>query len=202
MAPDKAPDAAHAVVLAPEREFEVVFRRLNRQLFSLAFSILRDRGEAEDAVQDTMTQAWRSWPALRQPDKRDAWVRQICVRQCFRRRTRLARAPLASSLDDTELLASDHVPGATRFASPALATDDPMGPGRDAGRIGLSASADPALDRAFRLLPVKQRAAVVLHYHFGYTVEQCAELMGCGPGTVRTHVHRALGRLRQELDDA
>jgi len=153
-------------------------------------------------VQDTMAQAWRSWRSLREADKREAWVRRICVHQCFRRRSKMARAPLASSLDGTELLASEHIPGTTRHAPATIAADAGEGPGLDAGRIGLSAAADPALDRAFRSLPVKQRAAVVLHYHFGYTVEQCAELMGCGPGTVRTHVHRALGRLREELRDA
>ena len=42
---------------------------------------------------------------------------------------------------------------------------------------------------------------MLLHYHYGYTIEQCGELMGCRSGTVRTHVQRALARMREELGD-
>src|SRR4030088_2858889 len=52
-------------------------------------AILRDVQEAEDAVQETMEQAWHSWGALRDPSKRAAWLRQICVRRAIRSRRRL-----------------------------------------------------------------------------------------------------------------
>ncbi|MDQ6846391.1 MAG: hypothetical protein M3019_02220 [Candidatus Dormibacteraeota bacterium] len=32
-----------------------------RRLFAVAYSILRDRHEAEDAVQETMVVAWKRW---------------------------------------------------------------------------------------------------------------------------------------------
>jgi RNA polymerase sigma factor (sigma-70 family) len=58
---------------------------------------------------------------------------------------------------------------------------------------------DPALDRACRDLTRQQRAVITLHYHFGYSLDECAALMGLRPGTVRSHLARALDSLRHEL---
>jgi RNA polymerase sigma factor (sigma-70 family) len=55
------------------------------------------------------------------------------------------------------------------------------------------------MERAYRRLSLKQRAALTLNYRHGYAVEECAVLMGCRPGTVRTHIARGLATLRKEL---
>ena len=36
---------------------------------------------ADDAVQESLLQAWRSLPSLRDPDRLDAWLRRLLVRQ-------------------------------------------------------------------------------------------------------------------------
>jgi DNA-directed RNA polymerase specialized sigma24 family protein len=58
------------------------------------------------------------------------------------------------------------------------------------------------IDRAFRRLSLRQRAAIALTYRHGYSVEECAVFMGCRPGTVRSHLARGLVTLRKELGDA
>ncbi len=65
-----------------------------------------------------------------------------------------------------------------------------------------SPTSDPDLDRAFRRLSPHQRAVVRLHYQDGYSLDECASLMGCRPGTARSHLARALATLRQELAHA
>ena len=57
------------------------------------------------------------------------------------------------------------------------------------------------LDREFRRLSRRQRTAVVLHKGCGYTIDECAELMGCSRGSVRTHYQRGLTRLKKELSE-
>ena len=58
------------------------------------------------------------------------------------------------------------------------------------------------LDRSYRRLSPKQRAAVFLHYHHGYSIDECADLMTCGAGSVRTHLARALASMRKEMTHA
>jgi RNA polymerase sigma-70 factor, ECF subfamily len=58
---------------------------------------------------------------------------------------------------------------------------------------------DSDLDRACRRLTLHQRAVIALHYHYGYSLDECATLMNCRPGTVRSHLARALTALRKQL---
>lgn len=55
-------------------------------------------------------------------------------------------------------------------------------------------------DAAFRTLSRQQRAVVLLHYRYGYSLDECARAAGCRPGTARTHLSRALRKLREVLD--
>jgi RNA polymerase sigma-70 factor (ECF subfamily) len=58
---------------------------------------------------------------------------------------------------------------------------------------------DSDLDRACRGLTLHQRAVIALHYQYGYTLDECAALMNCRPGTARSHLARALTALRDQL---
>jgi RNA polymerase sigma factor (sigma-70 family) len=148
--------------------FEAAVHAESGRLFAVAYSILRDPQEAEDAVQETMELAWRSWEDLRDPSKRSAWLRQICVRRAVRTRRRLLpRLWLADTID--------------------LHGQSPEEPDLD-------------LDRCFRRLSRQQRAVVALHYEYGYSIDECAALIGCQPGTARSHLARALASLRKELN--
>ncbi|HXM53614.1 MAG TPA: RNA polymerase sigma factor [Candidatus Binatus sp.] len=159
---------AHEQPVRDATGFEAAVHAESGRLFAVAYSILRDAQEAEDAVQETMELAWRSWDALRDPSKRSAWLRQICVRRAIRtRRHLLPRLWLADSI--------------TVHAQPQ---DEP----------------DLDLDRSYRRLSRQQRAVVTLHYEYGYSLDECAALVGCQPGTARSHLARALASLRKELN--
>jgi RNA polymerase sigma factor (sigma-70 family) len=152
--------------------FSVAIRRETPRLLAIAHSILDDAGAAEDAVQEALLLAWRSWDRLRDPSRRQAWLVRICVRQSLRtRRHRLARLRLEAPVetDIAEL--------------PAHLVESPVD--------------WPAAWRAFS---PGQRAVLTLHYHHGYSLDECATAMGCRPGTVRRHLHRALEKLRKEVD--
>jgi DNA-directed RNA polymerase specialized sigma24 family protein len=49
------------------------------------------------------------------------------------------------------------------------------------------------------VLTAKQRAVFTLHVRHGYTVAESAALMGCRPGTARSHLGRAVATLRKEM---
>ena len=151
-------------------DFDDVLREERSHLYGIAHAILRDPPLAEDAVQDALIRAWRSWDSLRDESARRAWLVRITVNQCINgRRTRLRHL----------------VTGLTHAAA---APADPRLDGRLLD-----------LDRGVTRLSPRQRAALVLHYHHGYSIDECADLMGCRPGSVRTHVARALDALRREM---
>lgn len=158
----------------PDRAFEAVVVADVRRLFALALSILDDRGEAEDAVQETLLKAWRAWDSLSRMDRQAAWLTRVCVNHCISRRRMLRSRGWPW-------------PGLLDRAGP------PPEGGHDAEGVDM--------DRAYGRLSNMQRAAITLNYRHGYSVDECAALMGCRPGTVRTHLERGLATLRKELKD-
>lgn len=158
----------------PMPTFETVVAAHSRRLYALSLSILRDEGEAEDAVQETLLKAWRSWSAPSRADYLSRWLTRVCVTHCISRRRFLRTRDW-----------------------PQLELFEGAGSNEDA--VFDAEVLD--IDRAYRRLSLKQRAAVALSCWYGYSVDECAEFMGCRPGTVRSHLARGLATLRKELSD-
>ncbi|MGC8461808.1 MAG: RNA polymerase sigma factor [Candidatus Dormibacteria bacterium] len=157
-----------------QREKNLAFTELvdrdAQRLFRLACMILRDPSLAEDAVQESFLRAWKAWGTLQDPGRASSWLTRICVNHCFRVRQR-----------------------AKRFAIWPIDTVS------DQLAVPMQDTEDPDLDRAFLHLSLQQRTVVVLHYHYGYTLDECAVLMGCATGTARSHLARALTIFRNEV---
>lgn len=151
--------------------FETCLRQESGRLFGIAYTILQDVHEAEDAVQEVSLRAWRAWSRTADHPSPRPWLTRICVNHCLTRRSWMRRRRNRTA----ELL-------------PSL-----QAPEREAN--------DPVLAAACARLSRQQRAVVFLHYHYGYQLNECADLMGCGRGSVRTHLHRALTTLREVLED-
>lgn len=157
------------------RAFEAAFEAEQRRLFSIAFSILRDPAEAQDAVQETGLLGWRRWRSLHDESKSSAWLARICVNLCLDRRRRLVRRVfIDNAVRELRETADEHLTDGGRYID---------------------------IDRAYTKLSVRQRAVITLHYQHGYTLAECADLMGCSAGSVSQHLARGLKRLRRELDD-
>jgi RNA polymerase sigma-70 factor (sigma-E family) len=65
-----------------------------------------------------------------------------------------------------------------------------------------SVTGDPEIDEtwaAMRRLPAGQRAVLVLRFYEDLPESEIARLLGCRVGTVKSRLHRGLGRLRKEL---
>ena len=63
----------------------------------------------------------------------------------------------------------------------------------------LATMVEPALPRALGRLTTNQRVSVLLVHGLGCSDQEAADLLGLSRSTVRSHVERALGRLRTEL---
>jgi RNA polymerase sigma-70 factor, ECF subfamily len=152
--------------------FEKLLAIEGGRLFALAFSILGDPGYAEDAVQETAAAAWRGWATRTDPEHARAWLIAICVHQALRRRRWLSRSRAAVMRTAERAQVDQHLEDEGRYID---------------------------LHRAFRRLSGRQRAVVSLHYMSGFTLSECAGLMGCSSGAAASHLSRALAKLRKEL---
>jgi len=137
--------------------------------------ILRDEYAAQDAVQDTYIEAWRSLPGLRDPDKFDAWVRRLLVRACFRAMRRTKQVSAAEIR---------MTPG-----------DEPAVAGRER-----NVALQDQLERGLARLPAEQRAAVILVYYMDLPLADAAEAMGIPLGTTKSRLNRATSALRAVIE--
>lgn len=79
--------------------------------------------------------------------------------------------------------------------------------GRERRRLAVVAPIDESVGLEARelldvidALPAGQRRAVVLRYYEGLSEAQIAKVMGCRPGTVKSHLHRGLAALREMIE--
>lgn len=159
---------------AKEQAFEEIAGIESRRLFAGALSILRDAGEAQDAVQEMLVRALRAQGSLIRADSPSRWLTR--------------GASTAASADCRHLRSRGW---------PPVDLSVHRGSSRDPG----SGAQAIDMDRASRQLSLKQRT-VTLTYGYGYSVDECAALMSCRPGTVRSHIGRGLATFRKELSDA
>ena len=152
------------------------FRRLAdshlTEAYRLARLILRDSTEAEDAVHDAFVNAWTKWSTLRDHDRFVPWFDRIVVNTC-RNRLR-SRSRWNAQTEVTEL---------------HRVLDDPHALTLDRDLVG----------SAFAHLGPDDRIVLALRYYRDLQVDDIARLLEIRPGTVKSRIHRALGRLRSVM---
>ena len=158
---------------AGDREaYERLAREVGDQLLQVAYRILRDLDNAEDAVQRALVAIWRDLPKLRDPDRFEAWAYRVVTR---------------TSLDEARQRRRH---GLVRETVPV----EPSEP--DASREVVIRD---ELAHAFDDLRPEHRAVVVLHFYVGLPLTEIAEILGIPYGTVGSRLHYALQRMRTSL---
>jgi RNA polymerase sigma-70 factor (ECF subfamily) len=167
-------DLVERAMAGDHEAFSELARLSVAKLYAVARLILRDTAKAEDATQEALVAAWRDLSTLRDPDRFEAWLRQLTVRACYREvRRHGQRMRLQARVEPYGGIVPD----------PGLALAD-----RD------------QLERGFARLTPEQRALIVLHYYLGLPLQETADTFGLPIGTVKSRLHRAVQLLRSALD--
>jgi RNA polymerase sigma-70 factor (ECF subfamily) len=147
-------------------------------LFRTALRITGDRARADDAVQETYLQAWKSFDKFEQGTNCRAWLFRILFYCVQHQRRKLFRFPLAN--DAEEILE-------TGFPAPEPVTEELR---------------DEQILAALDNIPDDYRAAVVLVDVEEFSYKEAAGILGVPIGTVMSRLSRARKLLRQQLTEA
>jgi RNA polymerase sigma-70 factor (ECF subfamily) len=158
-----------------EREFETRMTETSMLAFRVAYSVLRNREDAEDVAQSAFINAYRHFRRLRDRDRFGAWLVRITWRLAINR----TRA-------DRRRIAREEAPPDPQHA--ATAED-----------MVASSERSAHLWRAIDDLPVKLRAVVVLASIEDLQVSDVAKLLGVPEGTVKSRLFLARKRLAENL---
>jgi RNA polymerase sigma-70 factor (ECF subfamily) len=151
----------------------LLVRRWNGKLAAHAWRLLRDEDGAKDAVQEGWAEIVRGLAHLREDHAFAAWAYRIVSRCCARHVGRIGvERRLADELE----------------ASPEVRATDPPGepPGADVD----------AVQRAIRVLPPEQQAAIALFYLEDMSVAEVAVALNVPAGTVKTRLMHARRKMR------
>jgi RNA polymerase sigma-70 factor (ECF subfamily) len=158
---------------AEQWDWLLIRRRCARE----ARRILRGHDDAEEAVQEALTRAWRGRDSCRTPDAPLSWCLQITRNEALRLIGR-QRAFVAEPLEGEGKLADQR----------ALGEHD-----RTHDRVDV--------DRALRQLTVDERLLISLRYDLDWSHPEIAARLAIPETTARVHLYRARKRLKALLED-
>ena len=167
-----------ARALRGEQEaFNDIVTQYGSLMLRTANMIVGDRDIAEDVVQDALIQVWHHLSELREAGALRSWLMRIVVNQCISFKRKLARSTafLRQSLMEQEAdmlaqIADDHK-----------------------GRMERDWDLAQAIDK----LPAKQRNVIALHYYYGMTLPEMAQVLQTSENTLKKRIQAALVNLRR-----
>lgn len=173
-----------------------------RKGYGIAYDLLGNRAEAEEAVQEALARACESIADLRDPVAAPAWFLRIVTTMCLRtlRRRKLKRTLLG------------WIPGSGSGPAGELEVKPDASTNAIAERMHGSGHAAPvemlvdreafgALMSRLDQLSAQQRTALVLRYGHDLGVPEIAELLGVELATAKTHLVRGLAKLRDLMEE-
>jgi len=179
---------ARLITARDEQAVRVVTTRNNQRMFRAAWSILKHRADAEDAVQTAYLRAFAAIGDFEGRSSLSTWLTRIVINEALRRRRSANRR--RAQLDGSSVTVLDDyreklMRGSTSGTSPET----------ELARVQVRR----LLEEAISALPADFRLVFVLREIEGMTVEATAAALGLKPATVKTRFLRARRRLQEAL---
>jgi RNA polymerase sigma-70 factor (ECF subfamily) len=178
-------ETAVARVRAGEKDFfRVLVERHSQTIFRLAFRMMQNEQDAEEVVQDTFLKAYSRLDGFQSRASFGTWIYRIAINRCYdlldQRKTRWQALPEGEG-DGPE--PAEQIP-----------SDNP-GPDRSL----LSREIDVSVHSAMEELTPTEHTAFVLRHFEGRSTKEIAEALNLRTAAAKHSVHRAVKKLRQQL---
>lgn len=169
-----------------EAAFEELMRRNSSSSFKLALSILKDRQDAEDELQNSYWNAWRYLGRFQRDSKFSTWISRIVINQCL---LRLRKARKASFLYLDDGAAGGEL-GVMELPDRGLTPEAELG----------SKEMSAILHREIRRMPPILRSVLVLRDLEELSMDDVAVRLGISLVAAKSRLLRARAELRQRLE--
>ena len=162
------------MVQDPRQEYlNAMITRWEKPMLRLCFAYLCDTALAEDAVQETFFQAWKSIDRFRGESTEKTWLTRIAINTC------------------KDMMKSAWMRNTDRFVSPDTLPE---------GEVPFD-ERDDTVTRAVLALPPKIKEVTLLHWYQGMTLEETAKALRLPRSTVSYRLKKAKMMLKKELED-
>jgi RNA polymerase sigma-70 factor (ECF subfamily) len=160
------------IVRPADDTFDQVVRHRGAQLLRIAYRILGNWADAQDVVQDVFLKLHRHGLDFPNEAALGAWLYRVTVNLCLDR---------------------------GRGARPTVELPESIAVNPSAEAALLREEQKHRLMKALAMLPVKEKAAVVLREIEDLPTAEVAAILGSSEGTVRSQVSKAMTKLRELL---
>lgn len=162
--------------------YEIFYDRHAQAVYSLLLRIVRDRAVADELLQETFWQVWRSAESYRGSGAAAAWLLRVARNRALDELRRQKARSQRQHVDLTEVEGVAH------------------GSGSGATPPDLQRHLDQQqVQQALATLPDDQRACLELGYFDGLTHREIAEQLNLPAGTVKSRMRLALEKLERLL---
>lgn len=156
-------------------EVETLVRRHAKLVYRVAYSVLRDHHEAEDAAQEAFLRLWRLREKLADIQEPHLWLARVVWRIAVDRVRRRREQPL------------DDAP-------------EPLAPGEPLDEQLAGEQLRATMEQLVGALPKDMQDVIQLSAAGDMTAAEIGEILGIAEGTVRTRLFRARQLLRERLE--
>jgi RNA polymerase sigma-70 factor, ECF subfamily len=166
--------------------FEELVRAFDRQVLSLALSIMQNEEDAKDIYQEVFIRVYRALPKFRFESRFSTWLHRIVTNVCLTQRSRRKRYEHMSLDQETE----GSRPLAETLADRSSTDSDTM-----------NLEITTQVQHAMQALSPQQKLVFTLRHFEGCKLREIAARMNCAEGTVKKYLFTATERLREQLKE-
>ncbi|KUO95141.1 RNA polymerase sigma factor SigW [Ferroacidibacillus organovorans] len=167
--------------------FEKIVNAYENRLFTMAFRMLGNRTEAEDAVQETFLRVYTNLPRYDETYQFSTWIYRIATNVCIDS-LRKRRPHQSLDVDDGE---DGFKEGYERLA----------GDEKDPLDSVLQTERCADVQRALNALPVTYRTVLILKYIQELSLQEIGDILHVPVTTVKTRIHRGREAMKEQFAD-
>jgi RNA polymerase sigma-70 factor, ECF subfamily len=168
--------AVQAALGGDQLAFGELVARYQSAVYNMAYRMLGDPTEAEDAAQEVFVRAWNQLHTFQLDRRFSTWLLSIASHYCI---DLLRRRKPTAPLDDVALYVESNDPAPEEVA--------------------LQSEQSATVKRLLDSLPDKYRSVTVLRYYNDLSYDEIAQITGLTESAVKTQLHRARRMLAEQL---